>query len=161
MQNQYLTSNNLNRVLSKRAAKTINAVRNGCWENAYRALMELPELAHGQYVEGWFVRIDLPIPIEHAWIELEGKLIDPTPISWHARYAYLPALRFTRDELVEALMEKTALPIAWRYGWGGMRHPAYAKAYQDAWWVSLPVSAKQRAKISKGTKPVIVLPKKG
>jgi hypothetical protein len=138
------TSKQLNRVLSKHSAKTIKAVPNECWQNAYRAFMELPELAHGYYVEGWFVRIDLPMPIEHAWVELAGNIIDPSPVSWSARHAYFPAVRFTRDELLEALTEKTALPIAWQYGWGGMQHPEYKRAYQQAWAYGLPAEKVQR-----------------
>jgi hypothetical protein len=160
MKQQYLTSNNLNRALSKQAAKMIKAVPKECWRNATRSLLTRPELAHAHYVEGWIVLPALPVPLEHGWLELDGQIIDPTPVTWKSRHAYFAALRLSKDDLLQALREDTALPIVWRYGWGGMKHPAYAQAYQDAWWVDVPVPAKQRAQISKGTKPVIVLPRR-
>ena len=138
MKQHYHTSDNLNLSLSKRAAKKTHAIPNACWINAYCALMELPELAHGYYVEGWFVNIALPVPIEHAWIELDGQIIDPTPVSWSVHHAYFPALRFTKHEIAQEIMETVELPIAWRYGWSGMKHPDYARAYKQAWSFGIP-----------------------
>ena len=160
MKQQYLTTDNLNRVLSKQAAKTIQAVPKECWQNATRSLLTLQELAHAHYLEGWIVSSAILVPLEHGWLELDGQLIDPTPATWKWQHTYVPALHFTKDELVQALHDNTALPIAWRHGWGGMQHPAYVKAYQDAWWIGVPASAKQRAQIRKGTKPVLVLPRR-
>ena len=139
-----LTNKQLNRVLSKRAGKTIRAVPNACWQNAYRSLLELPELANGHYVEGWIVRTDLPVPLEHAWLELDGQIIDPTPISWSSPFVYFPGLRLTKSEVLQVVTDETPLPIVWQHGWGGMKHQLYVQAYQQAWAYGLPEVKVQR-----------------
>ncbi len=138
MQQLPQTSDNLNLALSQRAAKTVTAVPHACWQNAAAALLVLPELASGQYVEGWAVLVAVPIPVEHAWIELAGQLVDPTPISWQGQFAYFPGLRFTKAEVAHAVHAGIQLPLAWQYGWGGMKHPAYVQAYKQAWSFGLP-----------------------
>jgi hypothetical protein len=139
------TSKHLNRAISKRAAKIIQSKPKECWKNAFFSLLEVPELARGQYVEGWIVPITIPIAIEHAWIELDGQIIDPTPKSWITQFAYFPGLRLSKDELMHAVADDGRLPIAWRYGWGGMEHPGYSEAYKHA--LSFGIPPKQREKL--------------
>src|SRR3712207_6711599 len=138
------TSRHLNRVVSKRAAKIINAKPKECWKNAFFSLLEVPELAHGQYVEGWIVPTTIPIAIEHAWIELDGQIIDPTPKSWITPFAYFPGLRLSKDEFMEAVTDDGRLPIVWRYGWGGMEHLGYSEAYRQALAYGLPKEKVQK-----------------
>jgi hypothetical protein len=128
----------LNLPLSKRAAKIVNAVPKACWQNAYRALLHVPELASGYYVEGWYVSHGIYIAFEHAWIELDGHIIDPTPISWKRHHAYFPGLRFTKDDLRREVQTATELPIAWRYGVEGIQSPAYRKAWKQAFFFGIP-----------------------
>ena len=98
-------------------------------------------------VEGWFVPTTIPIAIEHAWIELDGQIIDPTPKSWITQFAYYPGLRLSKDELMHAVTDDGRLPIVWRYDWGGMQHPGYSEAYKKAWSFGIP--PKKREKLRK------------
>jgi hypothetical protein len=132
------TSDNLNLALSKRAAKTIKAIPKACWQNAYRSLMELPELSRGYYIEGWMVDVNLPIPIEHGWVELDGQIIDPTPVMWKATHAYFSGLRFTKEEVLQTVRDATELPIASRYGVEGIKNPTYRNAWKKAFFYGIP-----------------------
>jgi hypothetical protein len=136
--NVFHTSDILNLALSKRVAKIVNAQPKECWKNAFFSLMEVSELARGQYVEGWITPITIPIAIEHAWIELDGQIIDPTPKSWTVQFAYFPGLRLSKDKLMQAVGDDGRLPIVWRYGWGGMEHPGYREAYRQALDYGIP-----------------------
>jgi hypothetical protein len=132
------TNGTLNLTLSKRAGKKVKAAPNACWQNAYRALMQLPELSSGCYVEGWIVNIEIPVPLEHAWIELAGQIIDPTPVMWRETHAYFPGLRFTKAEVLQTVRDETELPIASRFGAEGIKSPAYRTAWKQAFFFGMP-----------------------
>jgi len=53
-----------------------------CYYTSALALLDIPDL---KYYEGWIVREDLPIPIEHAWNEYKGKLVDFTTKLWKGK----------------------------------------------------------------------------
>ena len=72
---QQLTSKQLNRMLSKRAAKTIQAEPNACWQNAYRSLMELPELAKGHYWKAGLSGLTCLSPLSTHGLSLRGTLL--------------------------------------------------------------------------------------
>jgi hypothetical protein len=42
-------------------------------------------------------------------------------------------LRYTKEELFQALDAGVRLPLVRQYGSGGMKHPAYAETYKQAW----------------------------
>jgi hypothetical protein len=138
------TRNMFNRALSKHAAKIVNAIPRACWQNAYRALLQLPELSNGCYVEGWIVNVDVPVPIEHGWVELDGQIIDPTPKAWTVQFTYFPGLRLSKAELLQAVTDDGRLPIVWRYGWGGMQHSGYREAYRQALDYGIPEEQLQK-----------------
>jgi hypothetical protein len=152
---QQLTSDNINRTLSKKAAETIQPIPKECWKNATLALVALPELSRAHYIEGWSVLAEIPVPFEHAWLELDGQIIDPTPAMWKGHQTYFPGLRLTKDELLQALNEDSSLPIVWRSEWGGMRHPDFLEAYIAAWGGVVSLTPDIREKLSKKTKPLL------
>lgn len=62
--------------LSKQIAKAVNAEARACFRNA--ALGQQVLGGSALYCEGYALQRDLPIPIEHAWIEFDEEVIDPT-----------------------------------------------------------------------------------
>ena len=117
------------RELSQRIAGVVGNTKNG-WHTACVALRSDPQLVKGFYVEGWAVILDNRLVIEHAWIELAGRIVDPT--RWARGLAYFPVLRFDKDQMLDALVDCAALPLAWRCGVSLQDNPAYHQASQDA-----------------------------
>ena len=66
----------IDRALSEKARRHIGARAQKCYQDAYAALLEMPELADGLYVEGCAI-CDGDNVIEHGWIELDGRIVDP------------------------------------------------------------------------------------
>jgi hypothetical protein len=60
--------------LSKDVAEQVTARPKECWRNAIIGLAVLPE---AYYVEGWIITAS-GLVVEHAWLELDGELVDPT-----------------------------------------------------------------------------------
>ncbi len=85
----------VDRELSNQAAASVQADRTRCYHSARRALLEVPALKEARYVEGWVIDLRkggaLP-PTEHAWLELDGRVIEPTQPD--ALYFYFPVMRF-------------------------------------------------------------------
>ena len=116
---------------SKRAGKLVRARRRECYYNSFRVIMNVPEFAKADYVEG--IAVVGGLPIEHGWVERDGVVIDPTLPSKEA--AYFPGLRFTgRVGLADAMQiprpERTEedFPIFYRFGWGGIDSPDFRTA---------------------------------
>lgn len=121
----------LNAELSRRVAQAVNARAKACWENAFRGLAELLDLAGVLYVEGWAVTCDHLIAVEHGWLEYDGQVIDPTLPGRVA--AYFPGLRLTTDQAIEALRRKRGkLPISWA---------SDSEAYHGALYAALAYSS--------------------
>jgi hypothetical protein len=92
---------------SKTLAKRVRSRAKQCFFNCWRVIERLEEYAEATYVEGLAVnrRSRLVLVIEHAWIEHQGVLLDPTLPERDLEY--FPGLRFVgRNGLAEA----TALP---------------------------------------------------
>ena len=100
------------------------------WHTACLALRSDSQLETGFYSEGWAVILDKLLAIEHAWIEPAGRIVDPT--RWASGLAYSPALRFDKDQLLDALVDCAKLPLSWRCGVRQQDNPAYNQASQDA-----------------------------
>jgi hypothetical protein len=92
----------VDRELSARVAKAVQASPTLRWYNAWRALalsqkpgtraLAIKQLKAASYIEGWVVTLDpLDLPREHGWLELEDKLIDP--MMFDRPVAYFPGLR--------------------------------------------------------------------
>jgi hypothetical protein len=121
--------------LSKKVADAIKAQPKMCWKNTFFAIRELPELEGAMYVEGFIVRKSVPIPLEHAWLEMGQSIIDPTRVLWERlddEVQYYPGFRCTREELEIKIMKKNRLPIVYRFRNAGLSHPPYAEAFRNA-----------------------------
>ena len=117
----------VDRALSATIRRRIKAKSKGCFYNAWQALGELPAAL---YVEGWTVTRDSAIAIEHAWLEYDGRIVDPTLGHDLDIAAYFPGLRLTGPELAEALGKgQGQLPIAPTLA---NQPPEYRQAFQDA-----------------------------
>ena len=103
------------------------------FNNAFKVLDRLPDAV---YVEGYALAGSPLIQVEHGWVEYQGKIIDPTFPKGVAHYE--PGLRFTRNELHEAMYtipknSHTAdLPVFYRFGWGGSESPEMMLANKRA-----------------------------
>ena len=103
-----------------------------CFANA-QALATVAFEAGAVYVEGYARRADVPIPILHAWVEVEGVVIDPTWIEEHRRgsnlgvlpegweYLGVPFDTMTIVRRIEALGEGSSLIDDWKRGWPLLR----------------------------------------
>ncbi len=112
---------------SRELGREIGAKAKACFNNAFRALAELPG---SSYIEGYAI-IGGALVIEHAWIEYQGETIDPTLPEGAGEY--FPGLRYSQAELLEALAEIPELPIFYRFGWGGQESPSMREANRKVW----------------------------
>jgi hypothetical protein len=64
-----------------------------CFSNAAKFSSE----TGADYVEGYALRTDFPLPVLHAWNVLDGRMIDTT-LDDPRKFEYL-GVRFTRDEV--------------------------------------------------------------
>lgn len=97
----------LNESLSLQVAQTIKSQAKKPFENAYKALLVTDG---AKYVQGFLVLTGHPYkPIEHAWIELEDVIIDPS-FAYLQRKAeniwYFPAQVLTLNKL-KAILEES------------------------------------------------------
>lgn len=65
---------NIDLVTSRELAGRIEAKPQQCYYNAF---IGLQAVGRGEYVEGYVVTLN-DLVIEHGWIELDGRIIDPT-----------------------------------------------------------------------------------
>lgn len=82
----------IDRELSRRVARAVRKQPGKGWQNCWRAIRTLSELADARYVEGWVVTGDL-VAVEHAWIEMNGSIVDPTFLRRGRVISYHPAFR--------------------------------------------------------------------
>jgi hypothetical protein len=120
----------VDRKLSRQVAKAIGAAQRSAWRKACLALQLDSDLEDGLYVEGWAVLVDSRLVIEHGWVELNGRIVDPT--RWDREVAYFPALRFDKEQVLEALVDCPELPVTWRCGPRLWDNRAYHQAWQEA-----------------------------
>lgn len=110
---------------SKEVAKKIKAKPKRCFYNAFKALDYLPPEA--MYIEGWVLKLGLAI--EHAWINLNGAIIDPT--LYHDPPAkYYPGMELTVTELLDLAAKYGDLPVAYRL-FETDKYPAYKEAFDQ------------------------------
>ena len=120
----------VDRDLSKQVAEAIGADTQSAWRKAWLALQEDSDLEDALYVEGWAVLLDNLLVIEHGWVELNGRIVDPA--RWDRDLVYFPALRFDKEQVLDALVDSAELPVTWRYGPRLRDNPAYHHAWQEA-----------------------------
>lgn len=113
---------------SKLIARKIKAKPGQCWKNAYLSLIELPGAF---YVEGWAWD---GIAFEHGWIELDGRIIDPTLYRDPPR-GYVAANRYGLADLLPMLKANNySLPVIWSCMDAGARghyNQAQKQAFED------------------------------
>lgn len=133
----------VDRELSRRVEAAVRDKPHSPWRTACRALRSRSELEGAFYVEGWAVALNSKLVVEHAWLELGGRIIDPT--RWNYDLAYFPVLRFDKRQMLEALADYPKLPITWRGSSCLQDNPAYHQAWRNARALarSRPVGAKQ------------------
>ncbi len=97
--------------------------------NAYKTVILMPPRAF--YVEGFTVHHGLVF--EHAWIELDGEIIEPAS-AWRQKddVEYFAGIRYSRSEAIELHEELHGLPFAWMDGNWGLTDPAYQRAAGEA-----------------------------
>lgn len=105
-----------------------------CYNNCFNAVTMLPEYECATYVEGF--AFNGLLCVEHAWLEIDGEIVDPTVLS--QRMVYFPGLRFEGcKQLSDALKikkdnETADLPIFYRFGFGGHESKSFRSARQAA-----------------------------
>lgn len=91
---------------SKAIAERIKSKPKARFENAYRAVLAVQG---AKYVQGFLVFPGKPYkPLEHAWLELEQCIVDPTLPHFQAAAAtlhYFPAQTLTVKQLKAAIEE--------------------------------------------------------
>lgn len=86
---------------SKRVSKMVEARNKQCYRNSSLGAISI----NGEYVEG-FVALELGVVIEHAWIEKEGAIIEPTPAMQKAtKNVYFAGPRLSSDEILARQQE--------------------------------------------------------
>lgn len=94
-------SESFDRQASKALGKKIHGRSKHCWNNALRGMAALQRKPDHNvlYVEGYVNNI--AILAEHAWLEADGKIIDPTPAFYNSKEEpdYFPGVRYTREQL--------------------------------------------------------------
>ena len=112
--------------LSHRLAEVVGDKPQRGWQTACLALRSDSQCETRFYIEDWAVIRDSLLLIEHAWIELADRIVDPT--RWARGLAYYPALRFEKDQLLDAFVDCAKLPLAWRCGVSLQDNRAYHQA---------------------------------
>lgn len=130
--------------LSQQAAELIQAKSKECWRNAILAQQHYPDAI---YVEGCIVWNGLVI--EHGWLELENRIVEPTLASRLNMDLeppqYFAGVRYTVEEALNALGEVNGeLPLICRDGHWGRETPSYMLAYCDAWDHSIIQSGNEK-----------------
>ena len=122
---------------SGRVARASRARKGECFQNAFRVIRRLPEYADAYYVEGMVVSASRPLlaglPYEHGWVEMDGRIIDPTLPSCDA--VYFTGLRCRGAAEVmklkdgpKAFWASRDLPLFYCYGWGGTESVEFRSA---------------------------------
>lgn len=96
----------LDESLSVELAKQVNSQAQASFANAYNAALVTEGAA---YVQGFLALSGRPyVPIEHSWIEVDDRIIDPTLPHLHRKSEelyYFPAQRLTVKQLQAAVEE--------------------------------------------------------
>jgi hypothetical protein len=125
---------NFDREESLRLKSRIKVHAKECYFNARRAIMRLKDYETATYVEGFAATV-LGIPIEHAWIVRESKIIDPTlPEQVEA---YYPGIVVHGREGLKAFYaahgrKYSRCPLFYAFGWGGVDHPGFREARAES-----------------------------
>lgn len=97
-------------------AEITNPIPKACWRNSLNALAALRMSKQGKqkeaiYVEGWLVIADGQLPIEHGWLEVDGKIADVTLAGEYQGDKYHPVFRYPYDDIWQAMDRYGMLPF--------------------------------------------------
>ncbi|MCP4456095.1 MAG: hypothetical protein GY809_31955 [Planctomycetes bacterium] len=114
----------LDRGHSKRLCEMIRAENGDCYKNALMAAMCLNtgERERAEYVEGWAWVAGGMILHNHGWLELDQRVLDPTPAWWDEDFhenpnrednRYYGVRRYNAWEVIERTMaeDDVTLPL--------------------------------------------------
>lgn len=102
---------------------------------AFRAVQHVPEYSDATYCEGIAVLVegDGTLEFEHAWIEQNGEIIDPTyPAD---ELVYFPGLKCDGGYGIAQVMQKSKrndVPLFYGFGFGGNDLPSFREARKQA-----------------------------
>ena len=84
-----------------------------CWHATFWAMMDhlsrQPQ-STVYYVEGWLLVRD-KVAMEHAWLEIDGNIVDVVFSSKYFETAYRAAYRYASEPLLELLLSQASLPL--------------------------------------------------
>lgn len=94
----------LDQAASIELAAQISAKANRSFDNAYRAVLSIEGAI---YVQGFLVTPTTLEPIEHGWIEVGDRILDPTlpHLPSPTLLQYFPAQRLSRKQIKAAIEE--------------------------------------------------------
>jgi hypothetical protein len=148
MQNPYVQEqsrqHDLDMLTSLLASTAIDANPHSCFENALKLFLE-PDIGplwrHARFVEGWYVidEQDEVIVNEHGWLELDGRIIDPTVVILlppETPVYYFAGVTRSWEE-IQLLTHKKQVWFPYvrnvgTYGTDGLGHPHYKAAHDAA-----------------------------
>ena len=81
------------------------------WNLAAAALVRMTQMRGATYVEGLVVVRPGLQPVEHAWLERNGRVVDVRYLDAQPPPAYFLALRLSRLELKKWFADRAPLPI--------------------------------------------------
>lgn len=120
---------------SVKLAQQIGAIPKQCYSNCFLAVYGRADLAQAVYVEG-FAYAGF-FPVEHAWIELEGRIIDPTWALLFSEtemldFAYFGVYRYSQAEARKHKGKRRKLDLP-TYGPGSWNEDRrFQRAYLEA-----------------------------
>lgn len=89
--------------------------RNACWSNAFWAMIHYVGNRLGDaepyYVEGWLLVSDGKVAIEHAWLEIDGEIVDVTLPGKYEAGCYCPAYKFDAEAITDRVLNDVFLPL--------------------------------------------------
>lgn len=118
----------LDRELSAEVAQQIDPCPRACFESALDALDHLPDTA--TYVEGWIIKPGDRVLGEHAWCEVNNRVVDPVYYE-RDRAAYVAGARYTKRKAKALYGALRRLPLV-RYTVDGVDHNRYLIAMAQA-----------------------------
>jgi hypothetical protein len=123
----------LSKLFARRYRKALRPRQ--CWSNARHVLRDPDLVGCALYVEGWCCDRD-PVGhvFPHGWLEMDGKVLDPTLPEDNDGLRYFAGLRFTAGEVKARVWRRReplgGLPLGWSDP--GAELKAYRHAFEEA-----------------------------
>lgn len=90
-----------NKKMEELLVELVNPEPRGCFLNSAKALFYVDDCL---YCEGYACSKELPIPIEHAWLEHEdGTIIDITWPNNGDTFFYVASIRLNRSQVLDSI----------------------------------------------------------